>query len=177
MSVLFESNLKIKVTIPKALKPWFESKTPITYKLEALIGSAELTLLSQYWIAPQWWDRWVLQINEPVFQREILMKSNNKVYWYARSVIPLTCYQAAPDFFNRLSKESIRNLIFDEPRVQLHTRTVYPINKKCIEYYWVSKHVPTLSDMLWVRATEYSFCNKHSFYLIELIFPELEQVS
>lgn len=169
--------MKIKIAIPEGLKAWFDSITPITYKLQALTGSAELTLLSQQWGLPSWWDQWVLQLNEPVFTREIVMRSHGQIYWYARTVISQTCFHADHAFFSRLTNESIRALIFDEPRVRLSKRTIYPVNQQCIEYHWAMKQKPDLADMVWVRATEYLFCNQHPFYLIELIFPELEFVA
>jgi chorismate lyase len=166
-------NLKSDNEIPIGLDAWLNHDKSITDKLIQLTGEAELEVLSQQWISAKWWDIHVFLIKEPIFQREIFMKSKERVYWYARTVIPQSCYRLESDFFKRLEHESIRNLIFNEPKVSLVQKVVYPINPQCIEFHWISNYLNNLHDILWVRLAEYSFTGSSSFYLIEILFPDV----
>lgn len=162
---------------PEFLKDWREHQHSLTDKLKVAKGSTQLKLISQSWIKPTWWDRYLLQINdELIFQREIMMRHHGIDYWYARTIIPQKCYNLNPDFFKRLEKESIRNLIFDEDKVHRVHMINYPIDKQCIEFNWVKKHLNMVHGMLWVRLAEFSFQHLESFYIAELLLPELESV-
>lgn len=113
MSINYQSLLIADTKGPGLLKDWLEYQGSLTDKLKAMTGDAELERLSQNWSIPNWWDKYVLCIQDKsIFQREIVMKNQGIVYWYARSVIPQSCYALKPEFFNRLENESIRNLIF-----------------------------------------------------------------
>ena len=163
---------------PEALKDWRVHQHSLTDKLQALKGSTQLELISQQWIRPTWWDTYLLQINdELIFQREIMMKHQDTDYWYARTIIPQKCYNANPEFFKRLEKESIRNLIFEGNQVQRVTMISYPVDNQCLEFYWVKKNRRTIDGIIWVRLAEFTFEYAESFFLAELLLPELENVS
>lgn len=159
---------------PEFLKDWREHAYSLTDKLQAALGSIQLEVISQLWKTPDWWDTHFLGIaNELVFQREIMMKHHNVEYWYARTIIPYTCYYHDAEFFKRLEKESLKHLIFDTPRVNRIHRIDYSINSSCIEYHWVKKQLSWLDDILWIRLAEYSLDELQSFYLAEILLPEL----
>lgn len=176
MTSLSHFNLKIDIEVPTGLDAWLHCEKPITDKLMGLTGNAHFEVLSQKWISAKWWDTHVFLIKEQILQREIFMKSQGRVYWYARTVIPNSCYQLEPAFFKRLEHESMRDLIFDEPKVTLVQRVVYPINAQCMEYHWIKKYSNITQDTLWVRLAEFSFQQSISFYLIEILFPELREL-
>lgn len=158
-----------------ALKSWREHEGSLTDKLLAARGSVELALIGQHWVHPGWWERYFIQMNDDLlFLREIVMGSGGVSYWYARTVIGQSCYNLDPTFFNRLEHESIRNLIFGEERVQRVNLICYPIDEQCIEFSWVKQYLKPLHQPLWLRLAEYSFKNTGTFYLAELLFPELE---
>lgn len=160
------------------LSSWIKHQDPLTDKLQAFTGTTELHVLVQQWQATSWWDKYVLLIqDEQIFQREIIMKSQDKAYWYARTIIPESCYQVQPDFFKRLEHESIRSLIFDNQEVERVTFSNYPINQSCLEFHWIKYYLPYVEGILWVRVSELLFLNTHSFYLLEILLPELEQLA
>lgn len=176
MSGIAQPNVSVHAKPSVALELWLQYDKPITEKLKTLSGDAELYLLSQAWVPSTLWDADMLHIQDTMLQREIFMKSYNKIFWYARTVISLSCYTLDPDFFNRLKHESIRVLIFDEPKVSLKQRIIYPINDQSIEFSWVKKYFSTAQGILWVRLAEFSFLDQDSFYLIEVLFPELQEL-
>ena len=160
---------------PTAIEPWLSYDKPLTDKLRELSGDAEIELLSQGWIFSKWWDKYALDLKEKLFQREIFMKSQGEICWYARTIIPSSTYALEPTFFNRLENESIRNLIFNEPKVKITKRIIYPIDELAIEFHWVKKYLTTINGDFWVRLAEFSFQNKNSFYLMEILFPKLQE--
>lgn len=160
------------------LRDWRDFQYSLTDRLQVAKGDTELEIISQGWIKSTWWDNYLLKINDDlVFQREICMKYSGLEYWYARSIIPSICYNLEPEFFKRLEKESIRNLIFDNNQVDRVQMINYPIDHQCIEFHWVKRHLKNIDGILWLRLAEYSFLKSASFYLVEILLPELENVS
>ena len=167
----------VKTNDSSSLRNWVEYPYSLTDRLKDALGHAQLEIISQKWMNPTWWDKYLLKINDQlIFQREILMKHQESTYWYARTIIPEQCYNVSPDFFNRLKKESIRDLIFDNNLVTRTNMTSYSINNQCIELCWAKKHIKDIHHPLWVRLAEYSFLGKGVFFLVELLLPELENV-
>ncbi|RUR19685.1 chorismate lyase [Legionella sp. km535] len=165
-------------TASASLRKWLEYEDSLTAKLISSMGGAELDRVFQNWAHTDWWTRYVLHIQDDrVFLREILMKNNGVEYWYARTIIPQSCYDSHQDFFNRLSNESIRNLIFGEPRVQKIQMICYPVDSECIEFQWVKNHLKSANGILWVRLAEYTVDQKHRFYLVEILLPQIESVT
>ena len=163
---------------PSWLKSWIDHEHPLTDKLLSLTGDAQLEVLSQSWQSPDWWDTHVLESSaNSLFKREIIMRSHGKECWYARTLIPEACYALNREFFDRLQNESIKNLIFESSQIIKVNRAYYSIDQKCIEFYWVNKHINTLDVPLWVRLTEYSFLNTERFYLCEILLPSMGNIN
>jgi chorismate-pyruvate lyase len=156
------------------LDAWKNHQQSLTDKLNIAAGEAHLTVLSQQWQSTGWWDKYMLRIHDnTVFCREILMAAHGIYYWYARTIIPEQSYQANPHFFARLEQESIKNLIFNEPKVQRLEFKVYPINRDCIEFFWVKKHLEPSEKVLWLRLSTFVLLGQYPFYLVEILLPEL----
>ncbi len=167
----------VKSNESEFLAEWRDHAGSLTDKLNAVSGSTELNVVLQDWTYTNWWERYFLKIKENnVFLREIIMKSSGVEYWYARTVIPQKCHDENKDFFKRLEQESIRNLIFGEDSVKRLNMICYPIGSENIEYHWINKYITVSGGSLWVRLAEYSR-NNSSFYLIEILLPELENIS
>jgi chorismate--pyruvate lyase len=162
---------------PAFLNEWREHQYSLTDKLEQKTGSSSLNLLAQEWVRPSWWDRYLLGIkDESMLQREIIMQHQSQSYWYARTIIPKPCYEQHADFFKRLQQESLRELLFHNPKVQRLQFINYPVDRHCLEFYWVKKYLPAVEDLLWVRLAEFSL-KPFSFYLIEILLPQLQELS
>lgn len=167
--------LDLNIQEPQALSPWIHHQDPLTDKLQAEKGEIQLQLLQQSWQRPDWWTVNLLSITDNlVYQREIIMRSQGVACWYARTIIPESCYRYGEKLFKRLEQESVRNLIFDNAEVHKVQRLSYPVDANCQEFYWVKKHLPNVKGTLWVRYSELSYKNSASFYLLELLLPELE---
>lgn len=164
--------------IPKpldaALKSWCEHELSLTDKLVAAQGGYQIDVLHQGWVKNNWWNKYYLSLDEPlIFQREMLMRHGAVNYWYARTIIPQTCYSLNPSFFGRLTQESVRALIFNQDEVIRSDFRYYPINEGCLEFYWIKKYLPDLTGQLWLRLARFSFQQTAAFYLMEILLPEL----
>ncbi|QLZ69247.1 chorismate lyase [Legionella sp. PC1000] len=178
MPINTHSIFTISAQSSEQLSKWLNYQDSLTDKLQQIKGDAQVELISQYWRNTDWWDNNFLQIQDKlVFQREIIMKSHNVAYWYARSIIPKKCYDLDPTFFGRLENESIKNLIFKEDRVHRVQSINYPIDQQCLEFYWVKRNLDSIDDVLWVRLAEFLFQQKEAFYLAEIMLPELESIN
>lgn len=162
---------------PDSLREWLESPTSLTDKLRNKTGNAELEVLSQGWLESSSRELEFLGIvSGPTMQRDIMMHSGGCSYWFAKTIIPNACYCLDNDFFNRLKSESIQRLIFGEPRVQLVERKSYSIDQSCPEFCWVQNYKNDIQGILWVRLSEFTFLQQETFYLMEILLPELENL-
>jgi chorismate lyase len=167
-----------KAQCSKQFLEWISYQNPLTDKLQKAKGEATLEFLSQEWKKTDEWSHTLLEIHdELVFQREIIMKSHGVTYWYARSIIPKRCYDIDPSFFDRLQQESIKYLIFGNEQVLRINFVTYPIDSDAFELSWVKKYIENIEGILWVRISEFSFQNLASFYLIEIMLPELGEIA
>lgn len=163
---------------PKALIPWLFSDTPITNKLHELTGEAKLVLLSQGLISPTPCDKKICHLSDvSLMVREIIMQSHGRTYWYARTLIPSVCYQQDNLFFDRLKNETLRELIYNEPKVRRVNRTIYSVTSNSLEMNWIKPHERILELDYWMRVSEFLFCELETFYLIEIFFPSILELA
>lgn len=166
--------LTINSSVSSRLQPWITYQTSLTEKLKKIAGDADLQLLKQVWEQADWWDKHVLKIaNEQVMHREIVMCAKKKPCWYARTVIPQTTYSCDTVFFDRLENESLGKLIFEGNKVKRFMLMNYSINPSCIEYYWLTEWMHRHETELWVRLSGFTVSERFSFFLVEILLPEL----
>ncbi|WED44127.1 chorismate--pyruvate lyase family protein [Legionella cardiaca] len=159
---------------PKVLLPWLKHEFSLTDKLKNEVGDASLTILNQQWKNPSWWDKFALGIStSSVMHREIIMSAHGTPCWYARTIIPDSCYQKNFLFFNRLNQESLGVIIFNTPQVKRNLMLQYAINASSLEYYWLP-HLPMLTESkdLWSRLSIFSLQENVFFYLVEIFLPD-----
>lgn len=160
------------------LLPWLTHQTSITEKLEAVVDNVRLQRLSQCWMTPTWWDKYMLSIGEArMIAREVIMWAGESPCWYARTTIPESTYQADIALFKRLDTEPLGHLIFQGNRVERQTSQYYPIDERCIEFHWIKDSMRLGADILWARITTLKLYDDHPFYLMEIFLPPLEAFS
>lgn len=170
--------LPVQAKLPSALNLWINYQDSLTKLLQTKAGETRLQIVGQQWQSPDWWDQHVLHLTkELVLHREILMWTTEAPCWYARTIIPKTSYQEDDLFFNRLQKESLGELIFNESRIKRVRMMHYPVSPQSIEYHWVTKCVPCSVKTLWTRLSVFTLNDEFPFYLIEILLPALERYS
>ncbi len=161
---------------PKKLLPWLHYVDFLTDKLKSEAGDARLEVLSQRWASANWWDKHALKVQDvQVMHREIVMWAFEKPCWYARSIIPISTYEADTALFDRLRKESLGHLIFNGSMIKRHGMVIYPINDQSIEYYWLTDSMRQEASELWVRLSEFMVHDRWPFFLLEILLPGLEK--
>ena len=170
--------LSIKCQLPLSLLPWVTYQYSLTDRLQERAGNTCLQVLAQRWVAPDWWDKYVLRIeDETVLHREILMWAGQEACWYARTIIPKATYQANTLLFSRLQTESLGTLIFNEPQIKRVYLMHYSISQQSIEYHWLNQLLHGSSKTLWVRLSAFTVNDDSPFFLIETLLPALERYS
>ena len=172
MGIHPEILLKVPAVPPLWLEDWLRHQGSLTARLESCSDAVKLQVLSTAWKKPNWWDRFCLKIHtEDVFCREIMISANTRPCWYARTLIPKTGYQQDTAFFDRLSQESLAQLVFDEPRVKRHGLFFYPVDESCLEFYWPKAYFNDSEEkILWLRASAFEFDEQAQFFLCEIMF-------
>lgn len=156
------------------LQSWLEIAASTTESLNNLTGEAKLRVINQSFKPTSWWETHVLDLNEIVFCREIIMSSHYNDCWYARTIVPKSVYDENKDFFKRLENNYLGQIVFKTDLVKRIQLFSYFIDKRNIEYNWVKKLKPELNEILGVRFSVFQFPqNQQTFYLVEIILPDL----
>lgn len=173
MLIQIDPSLENPTKFSKALYPWLIHQHSLTEKLKTESGEAKLTLLSQAWTKPNWWERYVLGLNEEVMHREIIMSSRQHPCWYARTIIPQSSYNHAPTFWESLGDQPLGNLIFNNPKIERTQILNYQIDKNCLEYHWLPTFLADEAETLDLRGSVLSLDKQASFCLVEILLPGL----
>ena len=163
--------------IPSAILPWSTYQSSLTARLKVIADDARLDVLSQRWESPDAFDTAVLHLNDKsILHREILMWAWDNPCWYARTIIPSPTYHIDTVLFNRLKKESLGDLIFNEKRIKRDYLKFYAIDKLAQEYQWLNPQIHQNAETLWVRLSQFSL-DDYPFFLIEVLLPGLLRYS
>lgn len=160
-------------TLPLSLFEWLSMTQAITPQLALRQNEVRMEKLVQAWVEPNWWEVHVINQHQPLIRRDILMWAEAQPCWFARTMIPESTYQRAPEFFDRLQQEPLANLIFNEPRVERLRLHSYGIDKMNLEYHWLQPMWRQSHTALWMRLSRFMFEQKMPFYLAEIFLPGL----
>lgn len=170
----------------RELLAWLTCVDFLTKKLYDRSGHTHLVVLDQSWGMANWWDRYVLNLDfGQVMHREIVTLAWDDPCWYARTIIPVAMYQAQHRLFDRLNTETLGALIFEGTQLQRIALVYYPIDKRAIEYHWLTEAMHREAETLWVRRSTFRLADlpvpddvvvSHAeFYLVEVLLPGLEK--
>lgn len=144
---------------PTWLKPWLCYKQSLTKKLEHLTGEAKLIILKQVWLGAFW-------------QREILMTSQNRHCWYAKTLVPKSTYQVYVHLF-AAQEQPLGHIIFSQPeihRLSLRHFVLPEKDKNTLSYTQMGE------EFLWTRESKWLFNTHHSFTIQEIFLPGLKDL-
>lgn len=157
---------------PSDLLPWLNHQGSLTQKLQTCSSEVRLEVLRQGWDSSNWWDQHVLQhCSGRVFHRDILILGDATPCWFARTIIPQATFYRSESFFNRLKKESLSALIFDEPKVKRVEMIPYFISNQTIEFQWLPKNLNFKNEVRSARLSAFQYCAEDPFYLVEIFLP------
>ena len=169
-------NASVQTQAPKHLLPWLTYEGFLTKKLHQLTGDTSMQILSHAMHSRLWWDQYMLGVTcASVVHRDIVMYAQQQACWYARSIIPQTTYDAAPQWFARLKTELLGTLLFESTHVHRQFLIHYPIDVSCIEYHWVNSIWHQNTPRLWARLSLFHVHHEHPLFLLEVLLPGLER--
>lgn len=167
---------------PQYLFPWLTCRTNLTEQLHAKSGDTALHVIQQTWEQANAWDRQMLSLQPgQVLHRDIVVRAWQRPCWFARTILPEKTYQAHLSLFERLNHEPLGNLIFQTPSIQRLYLRHYTIESSSPEYTWLPASIQVDAGQLWARLSEFQVhggVEAHavtSFYLVEILLPNLEQ--
>ncbi|OGV27212.1 MAG: hypothetical protein A3F18_07310 [Legionellales bacterium RIFCSPHIGHO2_12_FULL_37_14] len=172
--MLTENNLYCSTFDSQSLScfAWTSEEGALSDKLKQLYGECNLTLLTQKWTLPNWWEKQFLHLQETILRRDIIMGAQGNPYWFARTMLPLTTYKKDVAFFNRLKKEPLMNLVFNEPKVKREILWSYGINRQNLEFHWLQKAWINEDTKLFARFSLFSLMSVKRFYLLEIFLKD-----
>lgn len=178
MLIKVDSLLDTRNNPPGKIESWLKHQAALTAKLKTEAGEAQLKVLKQHWVMPNWWDKFTLGLQTSlVIHRDILMSAQQQPCWFARTVVPELSYHTMPSFFARLKHESLGDIVFSEPTVSRKQMIHYAINQQSLEYYWLSPYLGRQNGELWARLSVFTLAGKAPFYLLEVLLPGLLRVT
>lgn len=158
------------------LIPWLTYTDCLSEKLKSVACNVKMQVLSEMFRKINWWEKYYLSIFDEVFHREIVMYSNYKPCWYARTIIPKNTYKLHLNLFKRLNDEPLGNLLFEINTKIVRTSFIYyPVDKNNFEFYWCRAITKEDIKYFWVRASTFKI-NTEFFYLTEIFLPEFLSV-
>lgn len=160
---------------PQYVHSWLTLQTSLSDRLKLIKGNSQVNRIKQDWSTVNWWEKYHLHLQGKVLRREVIITANDQPYWYARTIIPEEAWNAAPQLFQRLEKESLGDILYYSQ--QEITRFIHPykITPAFLEWYWVPNDIRGKGPM-WGRLSTFILNGKQSFFLIELFLPALENV-
>ncbi|HVT62904.1 MAG TPA: chorismate lyase [Legionellaceae bacterium] len=166
------------ITPPAHLLPWLTHTTYLMQELKKKAGDAHLDILSQSWAITTDWDQHILHLDdELVLHRDVVILAYETPCWFARTILPATTYQTDELLFERLEREPLGNIIFNNTAIERVSLRYYPIDPSDAEYTWIPASIYQGQKKLWMRLSQFAVHHKTSFYLVEIFLPGLEKYS
>lgn len=171
-------NFLINETLNNPLSSWLTHKGVMTDKLASITGYVDLHVLRQQKVNCSVWDKMTLGIGEQEsIYRDVQIAVGAVTYWFARTIIPLSTFISHIDFFERLQNESLGRIIFDNPAVTRTSLVHYEINSTSHEFNWFTWADKEVTPTLWVRRSNFKVDQADSFFLFEILLPDLMRLS
>jgi chorismate--pyruvate lyase len=159
--------------LPNAdMTSWLTHPLSLTNKLITLTGDAHLVVLSHQWTVLNVAIRGYFHIKKSdAIVREIIMESNGKSCWYARTIIPKKTHDASEYIFSKLVSHSLGSILYGDYGIEREYGLVDNINHTHLFYQWVKPYVKEDNSTFWIRQAAYMTQLGHPFYLVEVFLP------
>lgn len=142
--------------LPPELRDWLVDTGSLTKRLQQNIGQDfSVDLLSCHWEHPCPDEALLLgqNIKQLAYQREVHLNDGDLPAVYARTVVPLTTYQAMRYRFDTLGNRSLGEMLFNEPSLQRGSIEVACIKPGQYLYESACQHLSFLPEKLWGRRS------------------------
>jgi chorismate--pyruvate lyase len=151
------------------LHSWLVYPDSLMNRLKATAGESALEVIAQGFntdgFQSQWWER------------EVIISAQQHACWYARTLAPISTYEACAEFFDQLNTKSLGELIFKSNHVKRVSLIYYPISHVATQYQWLPQSLRLSAlGVLWLRASCFQINAQFPFYLTEIFLPTMQRV-
>ena len=142
--------------IPEAWLPWLEDQGSLTSALMAFSNeNFRVNVLSEHWSQPLPWEAKKLGIPLELDARirEVELLCHEEVMVYARSIIPLSMFEAEAQTFKGMGSKPLGHLLFKDGRARNRQRSYAIYRKHDLESEDGSESAQTILG----RSTPYEY--------------------
>lgn len=159
----------------QALNKWLCDQGSFMKRLKQNgIHDAKVTVLSQGWQRPLFSERAILKMSDHqvALVREVLIKSKQAAWMYARTVFPHEALTGASRRFMFLKNRALGTILFKHPVWQRSSFELLQLTKDSTEYKKISQLTPLQNQAIYARQSVFKQKDK-KILLSEVFLPDL----
>lgn len=148
------------------VQKWMQHTESLMELAKTLFQRVEVNVLNETWLSPE------------QYVREIHMYCDNRIGWYARTIIPKETYNIRKKQWQGLKNQSLGSILFHDSAITRGSFEFTCLTSEMPEYHWAlaNKHYLNLPAHLWARRSTFFIQDQEIFYplyLLEVFFPEI----
>lgn len=142
------------------------------------VENAQVKVLKEGWALPDIEERLELALPQRSFAwvREVSIFSGNKIWMFARTVIPQATLTGRERTLQRLKNRSLGSILFRYPELVRSEFDYFCLGSAEATYKKISRYLPVVDDELWARRSRFEF-NEKLLLLTEVFFSEVGRLS
>lgn len=163
---------------PVALMAWLIHPGSFMRRLKAHgIAQAKVQIVHQGWQYPSRDERKCLLLGERRYAwvREVLIRSHERVWMFARTVIPASTLTGAEQRLKHLKGRALGSVLFKNPGVWRSDFDWVCLEAKHLAFKQLEHYVPLAADAVWGRRSQFYLHDK-PLLLEEFFLPDLEKM-
>ena len=167
------------LALSSTLQEWLLYRGSFVQRLTDFgVANARIEVLQQDWLFPEDDERERLNINSSgdVFVREVLILSEDKIWMFARTVIPRATLTGKLSQLTQLKNRSLGSVLFSIPNLERSEFGIACLQPGTQWYEKISCQLAqyiTIKSPLWARRSTFALQNK-SLLLTEVFLPDIE---
>lgn len=164
--------------VPATLQNWLFYQGSFVARLENDgIKKPEIIVLKRHWELPLLSERLALKshLHHYALVREVLIKSDEKVWMYARTVFPQQTLTGPERQLLFLKNRSLGTVLFNYPHLQRSEFELACLNPGSTWYKKITQFTPLNDEPVWARRSIFIVNNK-PILLSEVYLPDMNKI-
>jgi chorismate--pyruvate lyase len=158
------------------MRPWLSDPGSFMQRLKNHgITNAQIQILAEGWNAPFEEERRMLNlpISDEAWVREVSIQSDNRIWMYARTVIPQATLTGKERILQHLKTRSLGSILFSYPDMKRGEFDYFYIDQQSSWYDKIATYLTMPNEILSARRSMFTLGDK-SLLLTEVFFPEIK---
>jgi chorismate--pyruvate lyase len=141
------------------------------------VKSPKIQVIQQQWQLPHADERQELALNfrTNVLIREVLIKSDDIVWMFARTVFPRATLSGKYRQLAHLKTKSLGSILFKDPTLQRSEFDIFSVEPGMDLHDQLNPFLPAEINSLWARRSLF-FVRQKPLLLTEVFFPDIEKL-